>query len=132
MGSYLVNIVLALVFIYEAFILFTKKNGGSDRNFEKYTEESLAKFSPIGGVVLLLIAVYEVIEFLHRANIIQFIPLDEDGRFPVYITVPVLVVFIVAYLLLYFVMLKKKDGYTDSKSGGNSSTSNKSDDDEEF
>lgn len=33
MGSYLFNIVLALVFIYEAFILFTKKNGGSDRNF---------------------------------------------------------------------------------------------------
>ena len=82
MGNYIFNIVIALVFIYEAFILFTKKNGGSDRNFEKYTEESLAKFSPIGGVVLLLAAVYEIIEILHRTGIAQFLPLDEDGRIP--------------------------------------------------
>ena len=132
MSSYLFNIVIALVFIYEAFILFTKKNGGSDRNFEKYTEESLAKFSPIGGVVLLLAAVYEIIEILHRTGIAQFIPLDEDGRIPVYIHVPVLLGIVVIYLILYFTMLKKKDDYVDPKKGGNSSTPSKSDEDEEY
>ena len=132
MGSYLFNIVIALVFIYEAFILFTKKNGGSDRNFEKYTEESLAKFSPIGGVVLLLAAVYEIIEILHRTGIAQFLPLDEDGRIPVYIHVPVLLGIVAIYLILYFTMLKKKDDYVDPKKGGNSNTQSKSDEDEEF
>ena len=132
MSSYLFNIVIALVFIYEAFILFTKKNGGSDRNFEKYTEESLAKFSPIGGVVLLLAAVYEIIEILHRTGIAQFLPLDEDGRIPVYIHVPVLLGIVAIYLILYFTMLKKKDDYVDPKKGGNSSTPSKSDEDEEY
>ena len=132
MSSYLFNIVIALVFIYEAFILFTKKNGGSDRNFEKYTEESLAKFSPIGGVVLLLAAVYEIIEILHRTGIAQFIPLDEDGRIPVYIHVPVLLGIVAIYLILYFTMLKKKDDYVDPKKGGNSGTPNKSNEDEEY
>lgn len=132
MGSYIFNIVLALVFIYEAFILFTKKNGGSDKNFEKYTEESLAKFSPIGGVVLLLVAVYEIIEILHRTGIAQFIPLDEDGTIPVYIHVPVLLGIVALYLILYFTMLKKKDDYVDPKKGGNSGTPNKSDEDEEY
>ena len=132
MSSYLFNIVIALVFIYEAFILFTKKNGGSDRNFEKYTEESLAKFSPIGGVVLLLAAVYEIMESLHRTGIAQFIPLDEDGRIPVYIHVPVLLGIVALYLILYFTMLKKKDDYVDPKKGGNSSAPSKSDEDEEY
>ena len=132
MGNYIFNIVIALVFIYEAFILFTKKNGGSDRNFEKYTEESLAKFSPIGGVVLLLAAVYEIIEILHRTGIAQFLPLDEDGRIPVYIHVPVLLGIVAIYLILYFTMLKKKDDYVDTKKGGNSNTQSKSDEDEEY
>ena len=132
MSSYLFNIVIALVFIYEAFILFTKKNGGSDKNFEKYTEESLAKFSPIGGVVLLLAAVYEIIEILHRTGIVQFIPLDEDGRIPVYIHVPVLLGIVALYLILYFTMLKKKDDYVDTKKGGNSSAPSKSDEDDEY
>ena len=132
MGNYIFNIVIALVFIYEAFILFTKKNGGSDRNFEKYTEESLAKFSPIGGVVLLLAAVYEIIEILHRTGIAQFLPLDEDGRIPVYIHVPVLLGIVAIYLILYYTMLKKKDDYVDPKKGGNSNTQSKSDEDEEF
>ena len=132
MGNYIFNIVLALVFVYEAFILFTKKNGGSDRNFEKYTEESLAKFSPIGGVVLLLAAVYEIIEILHRTGIAQFLPLDEDGRIPVYIHVPVLLGIVAIYLILYFTMLKKKDDYVDPKKGVNSSTPSKSDEDEEY
>ncbi len=132
MGSIIFNIVLALVFIYEAFILFTKKNGGSDKNFEKYTEESLAKFSPIGGVVLLLVVVYEVIEILHRTGIAQFLPLDEDGRIPVYIHVPVLLGIVALYLILYFTMLKKKDDYVDPKKGGNSSAPGKSDEDEEY
>ena len=132
MSSYLFNIVIALVFIYEAFILFTKKNGGSDRNFEKYTEESLAKFSPIGGVVLLLAAVYEIIEILHRTGIAQFIPLDEDGRIPVYIHVPVLLGIVAIYLILYFAMLKKKDDYVDPKKGGDSIKPGKSDEDEEY
>ena len=132
MGNYIFNIVLALVFVYEAFILFTKKNGGSDRNFEKYTEESLAKFSPIGGVVLLLAAVYEIIEILHRTGIAKFIPLDEDGRIPVYIHVPVLLGIVAIYLILYFTMLKKKDDYVDPKKGGNSNAPSKSDEDEEY
>ncbi len=132
MGNYIFNIVIALVFIYEAFILFTKKNGGSDRNFEKYTEESLAKFSPIGGVVLLLAAVYEIIEILHRTGIAQFLPLDEDGSIPVYIHVPVLLGFVAIYLILYYTMLKKKDDYVDPKKGGNSNTQSKSDEDEEY
>ena len=132
MGNYIFNIVIALVFIYEAFILFTKKNGGSDRNFEKYTEESLAKFSPIGGVVLLLAAVYEIIEILHRTGIAQFLPLDEDGRIPVYIHVPVLLGIVAIYLILYFTMLKKKDDYVGPKKGGNSNTQSKSDEDEEY
>jgi|GEM_PF-823665 hypothetical protein len=132
MSSYLFNIVIALVFIYEAFILFTKKNGGSDRNFEKYTEESLAKFSPIGGVVLLLAAVYEIIEILHRTGIAQFLPLDEDGRIPVYIHVPVLLGIVALYLILYFTMLKKKDDYVDPKKGGDSIKPGKSDEDEEY
>lgn len=132
MSSYLFNIVIALVFVYEAFILFTKKNGGSDRNFEKYTEESLAKFSPIGGVLLLIVAVYEVIEILHRANIIQFIPVDEEGRIPIYISLPVLFGFIIVYLVLYYTMLKKRDDYTGSTGGGNSNKQSKSDEDEEY
>lgn len=132
MGNYIFNIVLALVFIYEAFILFTKKNGGSDRNFEKYTEESLAKFSPIGGVLLVIIAIYEVIECLHRANILHFLPTDDEGRIPIYISLPVLIGFVIVYLILYYTMLKKKDDYVDPKKGGNSGTSNKSDEDEEY
>ena len=132
MGSYLFNIVLALVLLYEAFILFTKKNGGSDRNFEKYTPESLAKFSPIGGVVLVIIAIYEVIECLHRANILHFLPLEDDGRIPIYISLPVLIGFVIVYLILYYTMLKKKDDYVDPKKGGDFIKPGKSDEDEEY
>lgn len=128
MGDYIFNIVIVLVFLYEAFILFTKKNGGSERMREKYTEESLAKFSIVSGVAMILLVIYEIIEILHKADILHFIPLDEDGKYPIWVAGPCLGGFIVIYLVLYFVLLKKKEGYTEASKGDN----NKRDEEEDY
>lgn len=130
MGDYLFNILIIVIFLYEAFMLFTQKNGGSKRNLERYTQESLAKFSPIGGTLIVLFIIYEVIEVLHKADILHFIPMDEDGRFPSYISLPAIGIFVVLYLVLYYTILKKKP--ENDVPNGPSDHSNKQDEDEEF
>ena len=132
MSSYIFNVVLILLFAYEAFKLFTKKNGGSERMLEKYTEESLAKYSIIAGVLLILFIIYEVIELLHRAGILYFIPMNENGTFPRVVSLSCLGGFLVIYLIVFFVVLKKRDDYTNSTDSGKFNRQSKSDEDEEY
>ena len=60
------NIVIAFIFAYEAFVLFTKKNGGSQRMADQYTEESLKKFSILSGVLMIFLTIFEVMIILSK------------------------------------------------------------------
>ena len=113
-SNYIFNIVIIVLFIYEAFILFTKKNGGADNNFEKYTEESLAKFSIFAGVIAIIMALVEVVIVLAGIQVIP-IQLTESGKLPFWIGVAPLIVLVVVYLIGMFTMLKKRDDYVDTR-----------------
>ena len=131
MPNYIFNIIIGALFLYEAVICFTKKNGGSERMRDQYTEESLTKFSIISGILMSLLAVWEVIEIVSRAKLVNILPVDDGGSIsPAWIGIVPIATFLVLYLVCYFVILKKRDDYVDPRKGGNNT--GKSDDDEEF
>ncbi len=134
MSGYIFNIIIGLVFLYEAIICFTKKNGGSERHRDRYTEESLAKFSIISGILMLLLAVWEGVEIVSRAHLIEILPVDDSGSIsPAWIGIAPIIAFLIIYLICYFVILKKRDDYVDPRKGGNDNyTGGSKDDDEEF
>ncbi len=127
MADYIFDIVIILVFLYEGIIMLTKKNGGHDRNFEKYTEESLAKYSIVTGIAFVVFALYEVFILLNKLNVLNVLSSIEDSTVRMLITVVPIGVMIILVLVFHFTILKKADGYDDP-----SDRRSKGNDDEEY
>ena len=127
MSDYIIDIVIILVFLYEGIIMLTKKNGGNNRYIEKYTEESLAKYSIAAGIAFIVFALYEVFILLNKLNILNVLSSIEDSTVRMLITVVPIGVMIILLLVFHFTILKKADGYDDS-----SDRRSKGNDDEEY
>ncbi len=128
----LFNIVLALVFAYEGAMMIVKKNGGVTRNggrhYDKFTPESVVRFSIISGILFFALALVEGLIVLLQMEIISIPALmDEDGKVSIWVTLIAVLVFLVLYAIIYFAVLKKRDDYVEP-----AKDDRKQDDDEEY
>ena len=128
MSDYFFEIIIIVLFLYEGFVMITQKNGGHKRNLEKYTEESLAKYSKVAGVVFLVFAAYEVFILLNKMGVINVLSSVEDSIVRVLITTAPILIVIVVILVLHFTILKKNDGYV----GSSAKNKNGNEDEEEY
>ncbi len=128
MSDYFFEIIIIVLFLYEGIVMITQKNGGHKRNLEKYTEESLAKYSKVVGVVFLVFAAYEVFILLNKMGIINVLSSVEDSIVRVLITTAPILIVIVVILVLHFTVLKKNDGYV----GYSAKNKNGNEDEEEY
>ncbi|MBP5555892.1 MAG: hypothetical protein J6X94_13600, partial [Lachnospiraceae bacterium] len=113
MADYIVEIVIMIMFLYEGIVLLVKKNGGIGSRRGQYTEESLAKYSKIAGVIFLAFAVYEVFILLNKMNVINVLDsLGDNSVARNLITIAPIFVVIAIILILHFTILKKDEGYT--------------------
>ena len=114
----LFNILITLLFVYEGTMMIIRKKGGSspraDRNYEKYTPESVRKFSIIGGLLFYLIALSEIFIILLKMNVISIPSLmNEDGGVSFWAGLVPVVVIVIIFYIVYFVVLKKRDDYVE-------------------
>ena len=113
MADYIVEIVIMIMFLYEGIVLLVKKNGGIGSRRGQYTEESLAKYSKIAGVIFLAFAVYEVFILLNKMNVINVLDsLGDNSVARNLITIAPIFAVIAIILILHFTILKKDEGYT--------------------
>lgn len=114
MADCILELIIMILFLYEGIVMLVKKNGGTSRRTGQYTEESLAKYSVIVGIIFLAFAGYELFIILNKLNVINVLDSLGDNKVArtLITTLPIFVV-IAVILILHFAVLKKSDGYSD-------------------
>ena len=114
MADCILELIIMILFLYEGIVMLVKKNGGTSRRTGQYTEESLAKYSVIVGIIFLAFAGYELFIILNKLNVINVLDSLGDNKVArtLITTLPIFVV-IAVILILHFAVLKKDEGYND-------------------
>ena len=114
MADCILELIIMILFLYEGIVMLVKKNGGTSRRTGQYTEESLAKYSVIVGIIFLAFAGYELFIILNKLNVINVLDSLGDNKVArtLITTLPIFVV-IAVILILHFAVLKKDEGYSD-------------------
>ncbi|MCR4611796.1 MAG: hypothetical protein K5644_07860 [Lachnospiraceae bacterium] len=109
MSNYIFEMIIIVVFLYEAFVLFTKRNGGDGKMYRHYTEESLEKYSIIVGIMCIIAAIYEALIIMQKVEVINIFPVDEEGKLPIWVGLLAIGIVIAVIIILHAVVLKKRD-----------------------
>ena len=113
MADCIFELIIMILFLYEGIVMLVKKNGGTSRRTGQYTEESLAKYSVIVGIIFLAFAGYELFIILNKLNVINVLDsLGDNSVARNLITIAPIFVVIAIILILHFTILKKDEGYT--------------------